>query len=169
MSAIARCALSFEVLLEYTSIEHHRWQDWFEANAAAWRIPFASPPTSTIGGLVNHIFGVELRYTQRLRDEQVSEWDELLVHTSIEDVFALGDNARALLVEFLTRASEDELDRVLTFRTLTAGTVTASKHKIAANIFLHGIRHWSQIATVVRQHGFATDWPHDMLLADIKM
>jgi len=169
MSALARCALSFEVLLEYTSIEHHRWQDWFEANSAAWRIPFASPPMSTIGELVNHIFGVELRYTQRLRDEQVSEWDELLVHISIEDVFALGDNARALLVEFLTTASEDELDRVLTFKTLTAGTVTASKHKIAANIFLHGIRHWGQIATVVRQYGFATDWPHDMLLADIKM
>ena len=169
MSAINRCALSFEVLLEYTSIEHHRWQDWFVANAEAWQVPFAASPMSTVGGLVNHIFAVELRYTQRLRDEPVSEWDDLVVHTSIEDVFALGDNARALLVDFLTNAAEEELERVLIFKTLTAGTVTASKHKIASNIFLHGIRHWGQVATALRQHGFTVQWPHDMLLAEIRM
>ena len=169
MSAIDRCALSFEVLLQYTSMEHHHWQDWFEANPAAWEIPFASPPMDTIGRLVNHIFGVELRYTQRLRDDEVSEWSEIFVHASIEDVFAFGDNARALLIDFLTNAPEQELDRVLTFKTLTAGTVSASKHKIASNIFLHGIRHWGQIATAVREHGFSTQWPHDMLLTDIKM
>jgi uncharacterized damage-inducible protein DinB len=169
VSAIDRCALSYEVLLEYTSIEQHRWHDWFEANPQAWDIPFASPPMATVGGLVNHIFGVELRYTQRLRDETVSEWGELLVHTSIEDVFALGDDARALFVDFLDKAAEEELDRVMTFKTLTAGMVTASKHKIASNIFLHGIRHWGQIATVLRQNGFATQWAHDMLLSEIRM
>jgi len=124
---------------------------------------------ATVGGVVNHIFGVELRYTQRLRDEPVSEWDELLVHTTVEDVFAIGDNARASLVDFLTGATEQELDRVLTFKTLTAGTVTASKYKIASNIFLHGIRHWGQVATVVRQNGFTSQWPHDMLLSSLKM
>ena len=169
MSAIHRCALSFEVLLEYTSIEHHRWHDWFEGNPATWEIPFASQPMDTIGRVVNHIFGVELRYTQRLRDEEVSDWPELFAHTSIEDVFALGDNARAMLVDYLSNAAEQELDRILTFKTLTAGMVSASKHKIASNIFLHGIRHWAQIATALRQSGHATRWPHDMLLTDIKM
>lgn len=157
------------MLLEYTSIEQHRWHDWFEANSAAWDVAFASPPMSTVGGLVNHIFAVELRYTQRLRDENVSEWEELRRHASIEDAFALGDNARALLVDFLSTAPERELDNVLTFKTLTAGTVTASKHKIASNIFLHGIRHWGQIATVLRQHDFLAQWPHDMLLSTIRL
>ena len=157
------------MLLEYTSIEQHRWHDWFEANLRAWEVGFASPPMSTVGGVVNHIFAVELRYTQRLRDETVSEWEELVRHASIEDAFALGDNARALLVDFLSNAPDRELDSVLTFKTLTAGTVTASKHKIASNIFLHGIRHWGQIATVLRQHDFSTQWPHDMLLSTIEL
>jgi uncharacterized damage-inducible protein DinB len=169
MSAIHRCALSYQFLLEYTSMEHHRWHDWFEANPKAWDIQFATPPMGNVGGVVNHIFAVELRYTQRLRDETVSEWAELAAHTSLEDVFAFGDNARALLVDFLTTAPEQELDRVLTFRTLTAGEVTATKHKIASNIFLHGIRHWGQIATVVRQHGFAVQWPHDALLSSVEL
>jgi len=115
-----------------------------------------------------HIFGVELRYAQRLLDQEVTQWEDFR-QTSIDDVFELGDNARAQLVQFLTSAPEAELDRVLTFQTLTAGIVTASKHKIASNIFLHGIRHWGQIATVLRQNGFADQWSHDMLLSTVKM
>ncbi|PYO49843.1 MAG: hypothetical protein DMD72_03865, partial [Gemmatimonadetes bacterium] len=84
---------------------------------------------ATIGGVVHHIFAVELRYVQRLRDERVTEWDEFR-ETSIEDVFELGDFARAQFVDFLTTAKESELDKVLTFKTLTAGTVTANKYKI---------------------------------------
>ena len=169
VSAIHRCALTYEQLLEFTSMEQHRWQEWFRASPDAWSVPFASPPMATIGGVVNHIFAVELRYTQRLRDERVSEWDELVQHTTIEDVFALGDNARAALVDFLTNAPEKELDRELTFKTLTAGVVTASKYKIASNIFLHGIRHWGQIASVLRRNGYSTQWPHDFLLSELRM
>jgi len=169
MSAIHRCALSYDFLLEFTSVEHHRWHDWFEANPKAWDVSFATAPMATVGAVVNHIFSVELRYTQRLRDETVSDWQALLVYTSLEDVFAFGDNARALLVDFLTTAPEDELDRVLTFKTVTAGEVTVSKHKIASNIFLHGIRHWGQIATVLRQNGFTVQWPHDALLSGVQM
>ena len=72
-------------------------------------------------------------------------------------------------MHFLTTAPEKELDRILTFQTLTAGTVSASKHKIASNIFLHDIRHWGQIATVLRQNGFGDQWAHDLLLSEIAM
>jgi uncharacterized damage-inducible protein DinB len=123
---------------------------------------------ATVGGVVTHIFAVEQRYAQRLLDLEVTPWEDFR-QTSMEDVFELGDNARALLVDFLTSAPESELDRVLTFQTLTAGPVTASKHKIASNIFLHGIRHWGQVATVLRQQGFADQWAHDMLLSTVKM
>jgi uncharacterized damage-inducible protein DinB len=161
--------LSYDFLLEFTSVEHHRWHGWFEENPKGWDVPFATAPMATVSAVVNHIFSVELRYTQRLRDEAVTNWQDLLAYTSLEDVFAFGDNARALLVDFLTNAPEQELDRVLTFRTVTAGEVTASKHKIASNIFLHGIRHWGQIASVLRQNGFSAQWPHDALLSSVEM
>jgi uncharacterized damage-inducible protein DinB len=168
VTAINRCALTYKVLLEVTSTEHHRWRDWFLEHPKAWTIPFATGRMATIGGLVLHIFGVELRYAQRLLDQEVTAWEEFR-QTSIDEVFELGDNARGQLVHFLTTAPEKELDRVLTFQTLTAGTISASKYKIASNIFLHDIRHWGQIATVLRQNGFVDQWAHDMLLSDIKM
>jgi uncharacterized damage-inducible protein DinB len=168
VSAGDRCALRYETLLEFTSTEQHRWHDWFVERPKAWAVPFATGRMATIGGVVLHIFGVELRYAQRLLDQEVTQWEDLR-QTSIEDVFELGDNARGQLVQFLTTAPEVELDRVLTFQTLTAGLVTASKYKIASNIFLHGIRHWGQVATVLRQNGFADQWSHDMLLNDVRM
>ena len=168
MSAADRCALTYETLLELTSTEHHRWRDWFVERPKAWAVPFATGRMATIGGVVTHIFVVELRYAQRLLDQEVAQWEQFR-QTSIDDVFELGDRARGQLVQFLTSAPESELDRVLTFQTLTAGTVTASKHKIASNVFLHGIRHWGQVATVLRQQGFADQWAHDMLLTSVKM
>jgi uncharacterized damage-inducible protein DinB len=168
VTAIDRCALGYGTLLELTSTEHHRWRDWFAEHPAAWAVPFATGRMATIGGVVLHIFGVELRYTQRLLDQEATSWEEIR-QTSIEEVFELGDDARGQLVHFLTTAPEKELDRVLTFQTLTAGTVSASKHKIASNIFLHDIRHWGQIATVLRQNGFTDQWPHDLLLSRVEM
>lgn len=168
MSAADRCALRYETLLEFTSTEHHRWHDWFVERPKAWAVPFATGRMATVGGVVMHIFAVELRYAQRLLDQKVTQWEDLR-QTSIEDVFELGDHARGHLVHFLTSAPESELDRVLTFQTLTAGPVSASKYKIASNVFLHGIRHWGQVATVLRQNGFADQWGHDMLLSGVKM
>jgi uncharacterized damage-inducible protein DinB len=168
VSGADRCALRYETLLELTSTEHHRWYQWFLDHPDAWRVPFATGRMATIGQLVLHIFAVELRYTQRLVGEEVTQWEDFS-QTSIEDIFELGDNARAQLVQFLTTAPESELDRVLSFETLTAGKVTASKHKIASNIFLHDIRHWGQIATVLRQHGYTDQWPHDLLLSAVEL
>jgi uncharacterized damage-inducible protein DinB len=168
VSAGDRCALRYETLLEFTSTEQHRWHDWFIEHPKAWAVPFATGRMATIGGVVMHIFAVELRYVQRLLDQQVTDWENFR-QTSIEDVFELGDNARAQLVQFLTTASEAELDRVLSFQTLTAGPVSASKHKIASNLFLHGIRHWGQVATVLRQNGFRDQWSHDLLLSSVRM
>ena len=168
MTAVSRCALGYKTLLELTSTEHHRWRDWFVEHPKAWSVPFASGRMATVGGVVVHIFAVELRYSQRLLDQEVTTWDEFQ-QSSIEEVFELGDHARGQLVHFLTTAPEKELDRILTFQTLTAGTVSASKHKIASNIFLHDIRHWGQIATVLRQNGFSDQWAHDLLLNDIAM
>ena len=164
----SRCALSFKALLEWTSTEHHRWHEWFAEHPEAWALAFATERMATVGGVVLHIFAVELRYTQRLLGERVTGWEDF-TQSTVDEVFALGENTRGQLVQFLDTATDEDLDKVLTFQTLTAGTVTANKHKIASNIFLHDIRHWAQVATVLRQNGYVDQWPHDLLLSAMKL
>ena len=44
--------------------------------------------------------------------------------------------------------------------------VARRARKIVVHLLLHGVRHWAQLATTLRQQGHATDWPHDILMSD---
>lgn len=54
--------------------------------------------------------------------------------------------------------------RELAFQTISVGTQRASARKLVAHILLHGLHTWAQLATVVRLHGIATGWRHDLLM-----
>jgi uncharacterized damage-inducible protein DinB len=66
----------------------------------------------------------------------------------------------------LAAASEADLARRMEFQTTSAGTLSASARTIMVHLLLHGVRHWAQLATALRQQGHATDWPHDILVSD---
>lgn len=159
--------ISFETLLAYRDAETARWRAWFEAHPpAALDVRLSDGDVGSVRRLVRHIFAVEVRYAQRLAGEPVTDWAEFREET-LEEIFALGDRARALVGRFLAGATEAAFREQLTFATLTAGTITASKHKILANFVNHGVRHWAQIATALRQAGYGDQWPHDLLASDV--
>ena len=162
------CAFTYDQLLEYTDGEDARWREWLAAHPEALDVPFAEGRLATVRGVIIHTFAVELRYTQRLVGVDVTSYDDIHVET-LDDIFALGDRARSMLRKYLATMTPGDASTVLTFTTLTAGTLTASKHKIASNVFLHGIRHWAQIASVLRAAGFRDQWGHDMLLSPLEM
>lgn len=163
------CAFTYDQLLEYTDGETARWRDWLAARPEALDVPFAEGRLATVGGVILHIFAVELRYTERLIGrEKVTTYEELEAR-SVDELFAVGDRARTMLRDYLRSMTEADAREILTFQTLTAGTLTASKYKIASNIFLHGIRHWAQVASVLRAAGFRDQWGHDMLLSSLQM
>jgi uncharacterized damage-inducible protein DinB len=163
---VTRPGLSFEVLMAYTRGETRRWYEWFRAHPAeVLDVPIGEGRTSTVRGLLVHVFAVELRYAERLLGERPTPYEEL-PGTSIEEIFAIGGRAAEKLQHYLDRASDDDLHRVLTFETVTMGTLSASKQRILSHYFIHGIRHWAQIATALRQAGHGDQWPHDVLFSE---
>ena len=162
------CAYTYDELLEYTNDETEKWRVWFEAHPEALDVPFADGRLATVRGLLIHIFAVELRYAERVSDRDVTSYDDIHAQSAAE-IFALGTRARKLLAEYIATMTEADAAVVLTFPTMTAGTLTATKRKITSNAFLHGIRHWGQLATVLRAAGFRTQWGHDLLLSQTRM
>ncbi|HEX6644609.1 MAG TPA: DinB family protein [Gemmatimonadales bacterium] len=159
--------VSFRTLLAYRDAETARWRAWFASHpAAALEVRLSEGELGTVRRLIRHIFAVELRYGQRLEAERVTDWAEFQEET-LDEIFAIGERARTLVDRFLDRATEADFRERLTFPTLTAGMLTASRHKILANFVNHGIRHWAQIATALRQHGYGDQWPHDLLASDV--
>jgi uncharacterized damage-inducible protein DinB len=158
--------LPISVLFAWRDAETRRWLEWFRAHPQeALFTPAGEGRTATVHGLIVHIFTAELRYAQRLVDQPVSDWSEIDPHT-VEDTFAVGDVARALIDGYLEVADDRSLDTLLEFKTLSAGLVRASKRKVLFSVVPHGVRHWAQIATLLRQAGYRDQWAHDMLVSD---
>jgi uncharacterized damage-inducible protein DinB len=84
---------------------------------------------------------------------------------SSETIFEFGVDARAHLERYLAGASDSDLQVQLDFPTRSAGTQVASARKIVAHALVHGIRHFAQLATMLRQGGHPTDWFHDILMS----
>lgn len=159
-------ALTFRELLDYTAVETERWHRWLAAQPVpVLDLPVGTGRTATVRGLVHHVVVVERRYTDRLRGEPVSSYEEV-PSDPLDALFGAFADGRARLEAWLASATDADLTRRLEFQTLSAGTLTASARKIVAHLLLHGIRHWAQLATALRQQGHATDWGHDILLSD---
>lgn len=158
-------SLPISVMLAWRDEESRRWFEWFRTHPQeALFTPAGEGRMATVHGVIVHIFAVELRYAQRLVEQPVSDWSEIDPHT-LEDTFAVGDVARALIDGYLETADDASLDTSLSFKTLTGGTITATKRKMLFNIVPHGARHWAQVAMLLRQAGHRDQWPHDFLLS----
>jgi uncharacterized damage-inducible protein DinB len=74
---------------------------------------------------------------------------------------------RGFFIASIFRATDADLAKVMEFSTRTAGVLRASKRKMFTHAMLHGVRHWAQLATALREKGHGTDWPHDFLFSDV--
>jgi uncharacterized damage-inducible protein DinB len=117
--------------------------------------------SNTVAQLLQHIVAVELRYAERLRGIPESNYDAI-PYSSGEEIFATHDRAMELL-RGLPNWSPADWETTLEFNTRSAGTLQASRRVILVHLFMHSIRHYAQLATLVRHHGVRPGWEMDYL------
>jgi uncharacterized damage-inducible protein DinB len=156
------CALSCAEMLAYNQDSSSRWEQWFARNPAALNLPCDVMNVGTVRMLVQHIFAVELRFSQRLLDEPPSDYANLPAD-SLEKLLSIHAGAAANFETFLATANGPMMEEVIEVVTRTAGKLHASRRAIFVHAMLHSIRHWAQLATLLRQQGMKTDWPQDYL------
>jgi uncharacterized damage-inducible protein DinB len=157
--------IALEELLTDNEASTRKWHTWFAANESALDVPCDIYNSGTVRGLLKHIFAVELRHSQRLRGEEVIAYDAISAG-SLDDLFRLHAQAIEKLQTFLTAADDADLKEVIELQTVSAGALLASRRKLFAHILLHSIRHWAQLSTILREHGFKTEWPKDFLFSE---
>ena len=156
----------FGELLAYTDGETERWHAWLrEQPAEVLEVPIGEGVRATVRDMIGHVFMVELRYAQRLLDRPVTAYEEVDM-SSVDALWRIHAQARAALREYLAAHPAGEREREMTFDTRTLGTLHASAYKVLMHSFIHGIRHWAQIATALRQAGHPQGWEHDWLMSD---
>lgn len=158
--------LSFGELLDYCAEETNHWRDFFKANPDALDKPCDIAGTKTVREVVLHIVIVQMRYAERLLNLPITEY-ESMAGKSGPELFLLGHKSFEDLRSFAVAANDPDWDGKLTFPTRTGGTLSASRRKIFIHALLHGVRHWAQLATFLRQQGYKQDWPHDFIFSNV--
>ena len=161
-ASTATAALTYAELLNHDEQETEQWRQWFRAHPEALDIKMELAMQHDVRGVLFHIFVVELRYGERLL-EQPETPNEALPKQTLDEVFAIGAAARQKFREFMAGATDADWSKTISFKTLSAGTISASKRKCFVHALLHGMRHWAQLATALRQQGTKAEWHHDFM------
>ncbi len=156
--------ISFAELLVYTRDETARWRQWFEDNPAALEVPIgpAGSDTATLRGMLAHIFFCDLFYSELLAGKPRPRDEYLKIpRNTLDDLFTVATQADQQLRELLGRA----MDEVISLGWPPEKPITGTRRKLLAHTIVHGLRHWAQVATALRQNGFNTGMQHDLIFS----
>ena len=160
--------LDFRDLVAYTTWQRSLWRSWFQQRSPAvlsvttgahgdGRFP-------SVGGLIRHIFSAELRYLERIAGSPLTDATSVPTDDA-QALFEFGGVGRARLEQLIDSMPPDLWTVPVEFPLLKS-TVRSSPRKIILHVLTHEIRHWAQVATLLRLQGWACDG-QDLLLSPV--
>jgi uncharacterized damage-inducible protein DinB len=158
--------------MSFPDLHGHEMIAWLERTSAGWRdllqthpealaLPCDIRETHTVSELLQHIVAVELRFAERLSDLPQTGYDDIPLD-SAASLFATHDRAMNLLAS-LQSHHQGWWQESIQFTTRSAGALAAPRTTVFFHLLLHSIRHYAQLATLLRQHSIAPGWMMDYL------
>ena len=160
--------LAVNDLLDYTDWERRKWFEWLRERGGQVLTVSAGPHGDgrfqSVGELMRHIFSAEKRYVERLSDRPITD-TAAIPADDLDAIFELSQQSRRELREFIETFPAGEWDVPKEFQLMNS-SLTASPRKIVVHVLFHEIRHWAQIATLLRLSGEKVDF-HDFLFSPV--
>jgi uncharacterized damage-inducible protein DinB len=148
-------SLSLEDLMEYTEWEREKWREFLGGQGdQALKISAGANGDGrlqTVGDVIRHIFSAEARYIDRLSERELTD-TSAVPNDSVNGLFEFGARSRARLREFVDTFPAERWDEEIEL-SLMNKILRVSPRKIVTHILMHEIRHWPQIATLLRLNG----------------
>jgi len=161
--------LELDTLLAYTTWEREQWHEWLRSHGdevlALGAGPHGDGRFQTIGDLIRHIFSAEKRYVDRLSGRPLTD-TAAISNNNTEALFAFAEQSRHDLQLLLNSFPADRWDLPQDHKLLPAATIRATPRKIIIHVLTHEIRHWAQIATLLRLNGQTSGF-HDFLFSPV--
>ena len=155
-------ALSGEELLAWVNTTSGNWRKLLTEHPEALDLPCDVLDVETAARLLQHIVAVELRYAQRLAGEAETSYDDVK-YGSAEEIFETHARAMGMLRPLLAKEAGWWEERI-SFQTRSMGELRASRRTVLVHLLMHSVRHYAQLATLVRQHGIKPGWAMDYLM-----
>lgn len=158
-------ALSAEQLMAWVEKTHAKWRDLIAANPQILQLPCDIMNVGTVAALLQHIVAAEVRYAERIAGLPQTEYTTVPCD-SAEAIYATHTRAFQILRSQL--ASDVNWDEWIEFQTRSAGMMRSTRKTIFFHLLFHSIRHYAQLATLVRQQGINPGWMMDYLAMQVE-
>jgi uncharacterized damage-inducible protein DinB len=149
----------FDDLLDYTDWQRGQWLEWLHRNdPLALEIsagPGGDGRFETVRDLIKHVFSAEKRYIDRLSNLPITD-PATIPSADVDQLFAFGKQSRIGFRDYLRTIAPDQADITIELMLLNK-PVSVTPRKVLNHVLLHEIRHWAQIATLLRLNGFKMD------------
>jgi uncharacterized damage-inducible protein DinB len=171
-TTISRNSVGFSELRDHTQQESRRWHDWFNQHSQALDVPIDIAGSATVRDLLSHIVFVDLLFAEWLLGESITpaaiidpaRFTDKIDKTSPDAIFSVADSALQKWRKVLAKTNDEKWNEMMSFPAPTKN-MKASRRKCFTHAFLHGTRHWAQLATTLRRAGYKQDWQHDFIFS----
>jgi uncharacterized damage-inducible protein DinB len=160
--------VSLNDLLDYTEWQRAQWHAVLQQQGPEVLTVSAGPHGDgrfeAVGDLIRHIFSAEMRYVERLAGRALTD-TSTLASDNLDGLFTFGRESRQELRRFVDTFPPEQWDVLQEF-TLMNSRLQATPRKILIHVVMHEIRHWAQIATLLRLRGTTAEF-QDFLFSPV--
>jgi uncharacterized damage-inducible protein DinB len=161
-------SISLGELMEFTGWERSQWRERLSTHGdAALGVGVGAHGDGrfeTVGDLVKHIFIAEKHHVDRLSNRPIADVSTI-PGDSLQNLFAFGERSRRDLVAFVAAEPAVGWDAPREYN-INGKMVSVTPRKFIAHILLHEVRHWAQVATILRVNGITGNFP-DFLFSPV--
>ncbi len=158
-------AITLAELLVWNDEASNFWKKHLDANPALLELPCDIGGTANVQGFVRHIWGVELRWSQRIAGLPPTDREKMPTGP-LDTLFGLHTEAMRIFRTVLDDGAQNwEETMTLEFQQISPEKRIVSRRKVAAHALFHSQRHWAQLATLVRSAGFPSGFFGDILIS----
>ncbi|HTD97416.1 MAG TPA: DinB family protein [Edaphobacter sp.] len=153
-------ALTAADLMAWNRTTADRWRSLLSSHPEALVLSCDIAGVKSVAEFLQHIVAVELRYAERLASLPATDY-AAIPFDSVAAIYATHDRALSLFEQQL--ASTVDWAEPIDFVTRSMGPARSTRQAVLFHALLHAIRHYAQLATLLRQHNIKPDWPMDYL------
>ena len=159
--------LTVDDLIAWNERTHGEWRKLLAEHPEALAFPCDITRTKSVAELFQQIVSPEIRYADELERLPITDYKDSPC-ASVEAIYATHDRAMALCRELLAAETMD-WDGTYGFLTRSFGAARSTRKAVLFHALLHGIRHYAQLTTLVRQHGVKHKLPQDYLIMQLEI
>ena len=157
--------ITLQELLAWNQEASNFWKAHFDSNPHLLELACGIGGAATVHDFVRHIWGVELRWNQRLAGLPVTPKEDVPAGP-LDALFELHKRATEIFTGLLAAQDESWNETcILDMDWVPPGLRSVSRRKIAIHALFHSQRHWAQLATLVRNAGFPSGFMGDLLFS----